>query len=126
MALDPAADIDRRSRAFERCFANRDEGGLIEAYYVRDELGPFASPPGKDIIRGHKALADMFRGQFEFASAIRLAMSEIIGCDDMVSELGRAVLTLRDGSEAFGRYIAIWLPTSDGWRVKMDVFTLDG
>ena len=121
------AEIDKRSRAFERHFSAHAADRLVGDYFVADELKPLASPPGGTApVRGRAALSAMFSEQFSLFRAIRLETVEIEVSATQAFELGRAHLSLNTGGEALGRYTVLWVSTADGWRAKVDFFAADG
>ncbi len=119
--------IEEKSRLFEKFYAANDAAGLVEAYFVKDEDSPLASPPGGVApVRGRTALVAMFTGMIPDAPAIRLETLEVNASNDTAFELGRAHLTLPDGTEVKGRYTVCWQQRAGDWRAKIDFFAADG
>jgi len=121
------AAIDERSRLFERAYGAGDAAGLVAGYFAADEYRPRACPPGGvPPVEGHAALVSMFTGMFAGAPAIALETLDVTASDSVAFELGRARLTLADGSTATGRFTVCWIATPQGWRAKIDFFAQDG
>jgi ketosteroid isomerase-like protein len=121
------AAIEYRSRLFEQAYLKGNARALVESYFVEDALGPLASPPGgQPLVRGHRALIELFSGMFAAIPEVRLSIIELIPQGDGAFELGRAKLTGADGARMDGRYTVCWLKVSDGWRARIDFFAADG
>lgn len=126
-AITVAEAIARRSRLFEQAYAAADAEALVEGYFAPDHHIPMASPPGGTVpVRGRHALKQMFAGMFSDMPGIRLETVELVASDAVATEIGRAFLTAKDGTQAIGRYVICWIMTEEGWRAKLDFFAEDG
>lgn len=115
-----ARAIRERSDVFERHFAAGNAQGLVSDYYV-DE--PMMSAPDAPLLRGRAAITELFTQVMRAFSACRLEQVEIRRGGDLAYEIGRAILTPREGGDpANCRYVIAWRRTSAGWRVETDFF----
>jgi ketosteroid isomerase-like protein len=114
--------LDERNRTFEAHFAAKDARGLVESYFVADDVGPVASPPGAKPSKGRAALIEMFSGQVRDVKSIRLETLDLEVSGDLGYEFGRGSLSLKAGPVVQGRYLVIWKRTREGWRAKLDFF----
>lgn len=120
------AAIAERTQVFVDAYAAGDAALLVSSYFVEDEDGPTAYPPGSQPVAGRAALIAMFSDQMQGAPRIRLETLQVTGSDSVASEVGRAHLTLADGTLATGRYVVCWIATAAGWRARTDFFAADG
>jgi len=121
-----ANDIAVKHRAFENAFREKNAMKLVESYFVEDALKPMSSPPGVPPIVGRGKIAVLFAEQFVVADAIHLETIDLTVAESQAYELGRAHLTLKDGSKVFGRYAVLWVKAGGEWRVRIDFFGPDG
>ena len=124
---DTIAAIAERTRLFTEAYRAADPVLLVASYFVEDEDGPVAYPPGGiPPVKGREALIAMFSEQMRDVSDIRLETLEVTASGGVASEVGRAHLTLAEGASATGRYVVCWIATAKGWRAKSDFFAIDG
>ncbi|EJL30766.1 hypothetical protein PMI01_02989 [Caulobacter sp. AP07] len=121
------AAIAARSRLFEQAYGAGDAEKLVSDYFVEDGLEPIACPPGgTPPIGGRGNLVAMFTGMFADAPKIRLETETLRVSPVQAFEVGRAFLTLADGSGAIGRYTVCWVKSGEDWRAAVDFFAQDG
>lgn len=114
--------IRASSDRFEAHFKAGDAAALVEDYYVADDLGPMLSAPDMPILRGHDAITGMFKALMEGVAEIRLEQVEVMADQTLAQELGRAIITDRQGDNQIARYAILWRNTDQGWRVQTDFF----
>jgi len=113
-AIRPGSDV------FERNFERSDAAGLVRDYYVEQ---PLMSAPDATLLRGKDAITSLFEAVMKSFRACRLEQVEVRADSTLAYELGRAILTPREGgTNAECRYMIAWRQTSTGWRVESDFF----
>lgn len=119
-----AAIIREKSDRFEALFRAADAVGLINEYYVSDDLEPVFSAPDAPLLRGRESITAAFEALIAQFSDCKLEQVLIHRSGDMANELGRCDLTTVDGAAATGRYSILWVFTGEGWRVQSDFFAV--
>jgi ketosteroid isomerase-like protein len=114
------AAIRAGSDVFERNFDRGDAGGLVRDYYVEQ---PLMSAPDATLLRGREAITGLFEAVMKSFRTCRLEQVEVRADGTLAYELGRAILSPREGgANAECRYMIAWRQGSAGWRVESDFF----
>lgn len=121
IASDARTEIRERYNRFEEHFANGDAAAIVSSYYVDK---PLLSAPDTALIRDRAGIEALFAEIMKVASAVRFETIEFQQSGDLGYEIGRAFLTMRDGSgpQTECRTMVVWRRTPDGWRAEADFF----
>ncbi len=126
---DPQEAIAVANRQFASTFAIHDTSTLVADYFVEDALQPTAWGASEQLVQDRAALRAMFDAQLDLVRRLHHETLVLAVTDDgrNAHELGWCQLELRDGSEIFARYAALWqFREGLGWRVRQLLSAVDG
>ncbi len=115
------AAIEAQNRTFGETFRSGDADALA-ALYTADGA---VLPPNAPKATGPEALAAFWGGVLGSGVANAVLTTEEVSYagGDTATELGSAVLSLKDGSVADeAKYAVLWKQTPDGWRMHRDIW----
>lgn len=125
-AADDVADIRAARAAYNAAIAAHDVAG-VRAAFINGYTGIAGS--GGEVISGATAMVDYFATAFrnaEFAGFVRTPeVITIAATRDRAMERGR----WSGGSHTStlsGEYLAVWVPTAKGWRLRSESFVTLG
>lgn len=85
-------------------------------------------PPDGDMIRGKKAIGEMYQALWQLGmKEVTLTTIEIGGCGDIAYEIGRTKVQIQpEGMKAMSdstKYLVVWKRQPDGkWKVYADIY----
>ena len=113
-------EIQMRNQAFMDAFNGGDAAAMAIMYTEDGQL----LPPNGEIVTGREGIQGFW--QFVMDMGIKTATLETVelfGGQDSISEIGKFSLGDGDGNELdHGKYIVIWKPTDDGWKLHRDIW----
>lgn len=98
---------------------NGDDPAAAVNYYTDDAV---VMPPNMDALSGSEAIVGFF-GQGMGGATVALDPWEVHSRGDVALETGGYTITAADGSHLdHGKYVAAWMQTDDGWKMKYDIW----
>lgn len=117
------ATIEVNNRTFEQAFHRGDAAGVAALYSENASL----LPPGGEMMQGRANIQSFWQAVMD--SGVKEAELETLdveaGGDSLAREIGRYLLTIRQGSETVkspGKYVVIWKREGDDWKLDVDIW----
>lgn len=118
------ARIEQANERFEEAFGRQDAKAMAALYTGSGQL----LPAGSRLVEGTQAIEGLWQGVFD-AGLTRADLETVevfAGADgETATEVGRYRLFAEDAEADTGKYVVIWLRTSDGWKLHRDIWTTD-
>lgn len=115
--------VNAANRRFEEAFNRGDAAGAAQGVYTADAR---ILPPGADLIQGRDNIAAYWKAAAEQVSRVQLRQVALELQGETAQEIGRASLSLADGSQAEGKYVVIWKQESGEWKWDVDIWNMNG
>jgi ketosteroid isomerase-like protein len=96
---DVQQSVETANRRFEEAFNRGDAAGAARGVYTHDAR---ILPPGADLIEGRDNIIEFWKAAAEQVRRVQLSQLELRTAGDTAQEIGRATLTLADGTEVAG------------------------
>lgn len=111
----------RADREFMDRFNSGDIEGAAKVVYTEDAV---ILPPGGEIVRGRDNIADFWRAAAEQMGITKVDLSTVSfeQAGDHAHQIGRATLSLKDGSQADVKYVVVWKQENDAWKWHIDMW----
>ncbi len=125
-AADPAAEIRAARAAYNAAIARRDVAG-IRAALGDDYIGIAGS--GGERIEGANAMADYFARAFRSTGFLGFVRTPdvVTVADPPARAMERGHWSGGSvGGRLRGEYLAVWVPTPSGWRLRSESFVTLG
>ena len=117
------AHIEQANKHFEQAFNRQDASAMAALYTASGQVLPI----GTGVVEGKEAIKRFWQGVFDGGlTQVDLETEEVFaGADNTATEVGRYRLT--DGAQELnaGKYVVVWVQTSEGWRLHRDIWTTD-
>ena len=121
---DVRMKIEAANRAFESAVARGDAAAAARDVYTRDCT---IMPPGAPAVHGRDAAEQFWPVVVAQLGVqeVRLSTIELQSLGRGAYEIGRATLSLANGSEATAKFVVIWREEDGQWRWHVDIWNLD-
>ena len=116
----PRESIAETNRRFMKAFDEGDTEGVAALYTPEGQL----LPPGAEMITGHSAIEEFWRGAREMGLATaELGTAELDVLGDTAIEIGRYTLRTADDTVADeGKYLVVWKDDGGAWKLHRDIW----
>lgn len=122
--VDARTHIDEANRRFVDAFNGGDVAGAAQGVYTKNAR---ILPPGAAMVEGRDAIT-AFWGQAVQQLGVRsvtLATVDLQMLGDGAVEIGRATLTLQDGTVVPAKYVVVWKQEDGRWRWDIDIWNMN-
>ena len=121
MSDDVRTAAEAADRQFMERFNSGDVEGAARGVYTQDAV---LLPPGAPRTEGREAIVGFWRGAAEQLGVEKVDLSTVsfTSIGDHAYQIGRAILTLKDGVEAEAKYLVIWKQEDGAWKWHVDIW----
>jgi uncharacterized protein (TIGR02246 family) len=123
-ANDVRRGIEEADRRFMEAFNAGDVEGAARGVYTEDAQ---VLPPGGETVQGRENIIQFWKATAEQLGVERVELSsvDVQPVGELAYQVGRAMLTMRGGERAEGKYVVIWKQENGQWKWHIDIFNFN-
>ena len=115
--------IETGNRKFMDAFNKGDAAGLANCYTEQARI----LPPASEMMQGRAAIRNFWQAVMNSGvTEVKLETLDLAsGGDELVREIGRFVLTIKQGPETVyspGKYVVLWKQEAGSWKLDVDIW----
>ena len=115
--------IEAGNRKFMEALCKGDAAGLARCYTEQARI----IPPDSEMMQGRAAIQAFWQAVMNSGvTEVKLETLDLdSGGDELAREIGRFVLTIKQGSETVyspGKYVVLWKLEAGSWKLDVDIW----